>query len=149
MGAFLLFLQNIVKKGKHPLLFIVKNDMITIGDQRIAPYSNVPPNYFHSGAFVLSPHKTWRSQELSGMKKIYVGNLNYKTTAEGLKVLFSAYGTVHSSRLINDRETGKPRGFGFIEMDDNDALKAIDALNGKEFEGRALRINEAQEREPR
>lgn len=80
------------------------------------------------------------------MKKIYVGNLNYKTTAEGLKSLFGAYGNVHSVRLINDRETGKPRGFGFVEMDDDTALVAIDALNGKEYDGRALRINEAQER---
>lgn len=83
------------------------------------------------------------------MKRIYVGNLPWTTTDSELKTLFSPYGSVHSAAVINDRETGRSRGFGFVEMDDADADKAIDELNGRDFAGRALRVNEAQERQRR
>ncbi len=80
------------------------------------------------------------------MKKIYVGNLPFSATEDEITELFGAHGTVHSVALINDRDTGRPRGFGFVEMDDNEAMAAIQALDGKELGGRALRVNEAQDR---
>lgn len=81
------------------------------------------------------------------MKSIYVGNLPFSATEEELRNLFSPYGTVHAVKLVSDRETGRPRGFGFVEMDDSAAANAISALNGKDIGGRSLRINEARERE--
>ena len=83
------------------------------------------------------------------VKTIYVGNLPFQCTPDEVRDLFSPHGAVHSVNLINDRETGRPRGFGFVEMDDEQALAAIDALNGKEVGGRSLRINEARGREDR
>jgi cold-inducible RNA-binding protein len=80
------------------------------------------------------------------VKKIYVGNLPFSATDEDVTQLFGQHGTVHSVALINDRETGRPRGFGFVEMDDNEAMAAISALNGFEMEGRNLRVNEAEDR---
>jgi RNA recognition motif-containing protein len=79
------------------------------------------------------------------MTKMYVGNLSFDTTEESLRALFSQHGTVESAKLISDRDTGRPRGFGFVEMANADAARAMQALNGKEFEGRALKVNEAQE----
>jgi RNA recognition motif-containing protein len=80
------------------------------------------------------------------VKKIYVGNLPFSATEDEIKELFGQHGTVHSVALIMDRETGRPRGFGFIEVDD-DALSAmIQNLDGKEMDGRALRVNEAQDK---
>ncbi|MBU8871313.1 MAG: RNA-binding protein [Gemmatimonadales bacterium] len=80
------------------------------------------------------------------MKKIYVGNLPFSATEDEIKDLFGQHGTVHSVALINDRETGRPRGFGFIEIDDEALQAAIQALDGFEMGGRALRVNEAQDR---
>ena len=80
---------------------------------------------------------------------IYVGNLPFTTGDQELTDLFSQFGAVQRARVILDRETGRSRGFGFVEMDDEGARKAIDELNGHELDGRALRINEAQERQPR
>ncbi len=80
------------------------------------------------------------------MKKIYVGNLPFSASEDDVKNLFGQHGTVHSVALIMDRETGRPRGFGFIEVDD-DALPAmIQNLDGHEMDGRALRVNEAQDK---
>ena len=80
------------------------------------------------------------------MKKIYVGNLPFSATEDEIKELFGQHGTVHSVALIMDRETGRPRGFGFIEMDDDAISGVISALDGKEMDGRALRVNEAQDK---
>ena len=80
------------------------------------------------------------------MKKIYVGNLPFSATQSELEDLFGAHGTVESVALITDRETGRPRGFGFVEMDTDGATAAIQALNGQEMGGRTLRVNEAQPR---
>lgn len=80
------------------------------------------------------------------MKKIYVGNLPWSTAEADLKDLFGRYGKVYSAAVITDRETGRSRGFGFIEMDDADAENAISQLNGREFGQRTLRVNEAQDR---
>ena len=83
-------------------------------------------------------------------KTIYVGNLNYSTTEEELNELFSQYGEVESVKLIMDRETNRPRGFGFVDMVDEDAaVAAVSMLNDKDFKGRNLRVNEARERERR
>ena len=83
------------------------------------------------------------------VKTIYVGNLPFNATSSDVGDMFANYGTVHSVNLINDRETGRPRGFGFVEMDDEQALAAIEGLNGNEVGGRSLRINEARGREER
>jgi len=80
---------------------------------------------------------------------IFVGNLPFSTTEAEIHNLFSQYGTVISVKLIADRETGRPRGFGFVEMEDAEAQVAIDALNEMDFNGRPLRVNKAQERAPR
>jgi RNA recognition motif-containing protein len=77
-------------------------------------------------------------------KKLYVGTLSYNTTEDGLRNLFSQYGTVASSKIIFDRETGNSKGFGFIEMStDEEATAAVSGTNGHELEGRQLRVNEA------
>jgi RNA recognition motif-containing protein len=81
--------------------------------------------------------------------KIYVGNLSFKTTEAELANAFAAHGAVQSASLVMDRETGRPRGFGFIEMADDDARNAIAALNGTELGGRQLTVNEAKPRESR
>lgn len=81
------------------------------------------------------------------LKTLYVGNLVYSVTQDELRELFSQFGEVFSVKLINDRESGRPKGFGFVEMEDNAALKAIEALNEKDFRGRNLRVNEARPRE--
>ncbi|MDD3682968.1 RNA recognition motif domain-containing protein [Desulfovibrio desulfuricans] len=79
---------------------------------------------------------------------IYVGNLPWSATQESVESLFSPYGEVLSVKLVSDRETGRARGFGFVEMEDADAINAIAALDGKEFDGRALRINKAEPKKP-
>ena len=81
-------------------------------------------------------------------KKIYVGNLPFSATDDEVRSLFSEYGTVQSVNLISDRETGRPRGFGFVEMADG-ADEAIEALHQSEMGGRSLNVNEARPREPR
>ncbi len=81
--------------------------------------------------------------------KIYVGNMNFKTTEDSLRALFDNYGTVEEVAIINDRETGRPRGFAFVTIDDEGGKKAIEDLNGQEFEGRNLNVNEARPRENR
>ena len=81
------------------------------------------------------------------MTKLYVGNLPFTATEQSVHALFSKHGTVEKVSLISDRDTGRPRGFGFVEMPNADASRAMQALNGTEFEGRALKVNEAQERD--
>jgi RNA recognition motif-containing protein len=78
--------------------------------------------------------------------KLYVGNLPFTATDDSVRALFSPHGTVESVALITDRETGQPRGFGFVEMSNPDASRAMQALNGSELGGRTLKINEAQDR---
>ena len=78
------------------------------------------------------------------MKSIYVGNLSFKATADDLRELFGEFGQVHKASIILDRETDRSRGFGFVEMEDAAATKAIDQLNGEEFQGRTLTVNEAR-----
>ncbi|MBX3367941.1 MAG: RNA-binding protein [Phycisphaeraceae bacterium] len=80
--------------------------------------------------------------------KIYVGNLSFNTSESQLRQLFEAHGSVTSASLVMDRETGRPRGFGFVEMSDDDqARAAMNALNGSSVDGRDLTVNEAKPRE--
>ncbi len=85
--------------------------------------------------------------EYSVVTKLFVGNLPFTATDETVSALFSQHGTVEKVSLITDRETGRPRGFGFVEMANDDASRAMQALNGADFDGRSLKVNEAQERE--
>ncbi len=80
---------------------------------------------------------------------IYVGNLPFNATAQDLENLFGEYGTVESAAIINDRETGRSRGFGFVEMPNDEGAKAISELDGQDYNGRALKVNEARPREER
>ena len=83
-------------------------------------------------------------------KKLYVGNLTYDTSDSDLQRMFEEFGTVSSAQVISDRETGRSKGFGFVEMgSDQEAQAAINALNGKDVGGRALTVNEARPREDR
>jgi RNA recognition motif-containing protein len=80
-------------------------------------------------------------------KKLYVGNLSYNTTEEGLRTHFANYGNVVSAKVVFDRETGNSKGFGFVEMEtEEEANAAIAGTNGQEFEGRQLRVNEAMDK---
>jgi len=80
---------------------------------------------------------------------IYVGNLPFNTTAADLEALFGEYGAVDSAAIINDRETGRSRGFGFVEMESTAGAKAIEELDGADYNGRNLKVNEAKPREER
>jgi RNA recognition motif-containing protein len=83
-------------------------------------------------------------------KKLYVGNLTYGVTDSTLEQMFAEHGAVKSAQVIMDRDTGRSKGFGFVEMsNDNEALAAINALNGRPHEGRPLTVNEAKPREDR
>ncbi|MCL2762136.1 MAG: RNA-binding protein [Treponema sp.] len=83
-------------------------------------------------------------------KKLYVGNLSYNTTEDGLRNIFAAYGNVVSAKIITDRDTGNSKGFGFIEMgSDEEANAAIAGTNGTELDGRQLRVNEAMDKPAR
>jgi len=83
------------------------------------------------------------------VRTLYVGNLPWATRADDLEKVFSQYGEVISSRIITDRETGRSRGFGFVEVADQDAEQIIAALNGTEMNGRVLTVNEAKVKEER
>jgi len=82
----------------------------------------------------------------AAVTKLYVGNLPFTATDETVRALFASHGTVEKVSLITDRDSGRPRGFGFVEMSNADAARAMQALNGTDFGGRSLRVNEAQER---
>jgi cold-inducible RNA-binding protein len=91
-----------------------------------------------------------REEVIAMAKRLYVGNLPWSSTSASLEALFSAHGEVKSAEVVSDRETGRSRGFGFVEMaTDEGGQKAIDALNGTEVDGRAITVNEARERAPR
>ena len=80
---------------------------------------------------------------------LYVGNLPFSASQDEIQDLFAAHGEVVSVKLMMDRDTGRPRGFGFVEMENDGAKSAMSALNGAQFQGRALRVNEAEQRAPR
>ena len=111
----------------------------------------LPSLTFLSGS--LGPGSPWNATARKGSvmaKNIYVGNLVWDASADDLLALFQEHGKVTRAQVITDRETGRSRGFGFVEMEnDGEAQKAIDALNGAEFQGRPLTVNEAKPREDR
>ena len=80
------------------------------------------------------------------MTKLYIGNLPFSATEDTVRTMFAEFGAVQSLSLVTDRDTGAPRGFGFVEMSGGDAAKAMQGLNGKDFGGRPLKVNEAQDR---
>ena len=80
--------------------------------------------------------------------KLYVGNLSYAVNDSSLRALFEAYGAVQSATVVVDRDSGRSKGFGFVEMSDDDAKKAMQALNGQQHEGRTIRVNEARPKTP-
>ncbi len=84
------------------------------------------------------------------MKRLYVGNLSFEATEDDVRNAFSVFGDVSSVHMVTDRDTGRPRGFGFVEMADSDAAEqAIDGLNGSQLSGRTLTVNEARPRPER
>jgi hypothetical protein len=109
----------------------------------------------HAGSFLIQPGKQkWVEKHLSGScivgKKLYVGNLSYSVTSASLEEMFAEFGSVRSAQVIEDRDTGRSKGFGFVEMaDDNAANDAIKGLNEKVHDGRPLTVNEAKPREER
>jgi RNA recognition motif-containing protein len=95
--------------------------------------------------FLSAPLAAFKSEEDNFMKNIFVGNLSFGATEESVRSLFESHGTVEKVSIITDRDSGQPRGFGFVEMpNDAEADRAINALNGTELGGRALNINEAR-----
>jgi hypothetical protein len=90
-----------------------------------------------------------RAADSGETRSIFVGNLAYRASKEDLEHLFGQYGVVRSVRIMTDRMTRRPRGFGFIEMEANGALAAIKALDGKDLHGRQLKVNEGNDRKPR
>jgi hypothetical protein len=111
----------------------------------------VPRTFFFSwrGERGVGGHPA-RKGSFAMAKNIYVGNLVWECTADDLLALFQEHGAVARAQVITDRETGRSRGFGFVEMDDDgEAQKAIEALNGADFKGRPLTVNEAKPREDR
>jgi len=113
-----------------------------------SPQASLSPLCFYApgGRFYLLVHSSFSMSNLP-VTKLYVGNLPFTATDEAVSALFSKHGTVEKVSLITDRDTGRPRGFGFVEMSNADASRAIQALNGTDFDGRALKVSEAQERE--
>src|SRR5262249_55059750 len=83
---------------------------------------------------------------IAAVTKLYVGNLPFTATEDSVRALFAAHGTVEKVSLITDRDTGRPRGFGFVEMSNSDASRAMQALNGQALGGRRGKVNEARER---
>ena len=102
----------------------------------------------HSRLFFLTPNGFEVARFMA--RKIYVGNLPWSTTSADLEALFAEHGAVSSAEVISDRETGRSRGFGFVEMESDEGMQAaVNALNGHEMNGRPLTVNEARERTPR
>lgn len=99
------------------------------------------------GALLAATHVMLASA--AKVESIFIGNLAFKASSGAVRELFEQYGDVHAVRLMTDRVTRKPRGFGFVEMRHKDAVAAIRALNGKEFQGRELKVNIANDRKPR
>jgi hypothetical protein len=104
----------------------------------------LPPRVSHSVATV-APAIYFLPEEFL-LTKLYVGNLPFSATEDSVRQLFAAHGNVEKVALVNDRDTGQPRGFGFVEMSSADAQSAMQALNGKDFGGRPLKVNEAQDK---
>jgi uncharacterized membrane protein YgcG len=122
-------------------------------DQRFASLFSPPAGRLPlSVTFALTPKAhlghLFFEEMVSMAKKLYVGNLAWSVTNDALEQLFSGFGTVTSAQVVQDRETGRSRGFGFVEIQEDDAAqRAIDEMHDKEIEGRRLTVNEAKPRE--
>ncbi|MGP0068539.1 MAG: RNA recognition motif domain-containing protein [Isosphaeraceae bacterium] len=122
-------------------------DLISRGEQE----PGTPPRFL---AAVIGLFLPWKSVEslfraIAMAKRLYVGNLKYTVTSAQLQELFEQYGTVNTAQVLSDRETGRSRGFGFVEMqNDDEALAAIESLDGQDYDGRRLTVNEARPRTP-
>jgi|ERR1051325_6873309 RNA recognition motif-containing protein len=140
-----------------PVGLLIESDSATVS---FLPAVSVSINSFHLGQnvglFLFDPEsqnaglsaQLVRSFQMG--KKLYVGNLSYDVDSSALQELFGAHGTVESAQIINDRDTGKSKGFGFVEMSsENEAQAAISALSGSDHGGRSLTVNEAKPREAR
>jgi RNA recognition motif-containing protein len=100
-----------------------------------------------SGFFALAWESLFQARAMA--KRLYVGNLGYSVTSDQLQALFEQFGAVTSAQVLNDRETGRSRGFGFVEMaNDDEAQAAIETLDGNDHDGRRLTVNEARPRAP-
>ena len=119
--------------------------------------ANVRPECVFSGGVIIGMlltvllargcrHRCHTASDSGNVVNVFVGNLPFKTTQEELRRLFSAYGVVKAVRIVKDRQTGRARGFGFVEMREGDAAKAVRALHGSEFGGRTLKVNISEDR---
>lgn len=117
----------------------------------IASGSHTTGNSSHRLHAISTTHDAPREHDEGSLdkKSVFVGNLAFKASREDLQALFANYGEVHHVRIMVDRTTHRPRGFGFVEMDASGAAAAIAALDGTEFYGRTLRVNEGNDRRPR
>jgi RNA recognition motif-containing protein len=106
---------------------------------------SLPPRAFTRRSDPIAPAIHILAEELL-LTKLYVGNLPFSATEDSVRELFAAHGAVEKVALVNDRDTGQPRGFGFVEMSSADAQRAMQTLNGKDFGGRPLKVNEAQDK---
>jgi RNA recognition motif-containing protein len=106
---------------------------------------SLPPRAFTRRSDSIAPAIHILAEELL-LTKLYVGNLPFSATEDSVRELFAAHGAVEKVALVNDRDTGQPRGFGFVEMSSADAQRAMQTLNGKDFGGRPLKVNEAQDK---
>src|SRR5262245_42544192 len=98
---------------------------------------------------LLGPARPSAERSERKFMKLYVGNLPYSVNDAALQALFEPFGTIESARVISDRDSGTSKGFGFVEMSNADAQKAMSALNGREHDGRTLKVNEAKPQEKR
>lgn len=150
-------------KSNTSILLVIAIAILGFIVINVAPFSIPSPVAFAMGAIITglaiqftTKGKTTPSEESSNEPEgefvtttLYVGNLPYRANEMAIRTLFAEQGKVLSVRLMKDKHTGKRRGFGFVEMPEKDAEKAINALNEKEFQDRSLKVREANERTPR
>lgn len=117
-------------------------------DGQVSDASPLPSPIRALSKFIGFVESQFGSQRVIMAKNLYVGNLPYSTTADDLREAFTQFGTVTRAQVVSDRETGRSRGFGFVEMADG-GEQAVEAMNGAPFQGRTLTVNEARPREDR
>lgn len=139
--------------GKALLIAVFIGSIAFFGFLAVGPQDANPTAAFSAGSFIAALLGAWLAglgepapEKPAEPKSVFVGNLAFKARPEELQALFASYGNVHSVRIMTDRATRRPRGFAFVEMDGPAADRAIAALDGHEFLGRKLRVNEGNER---
>jgi len=129
------------------LYFLIEGLHIIAIDPLPALLIGLVVGQFLGAIFTDSPTNAGQTEDGSGVTQtLYVGNLPFKTTRAELSELFTPFGRVHSARIMIDKVTRKPRGYGFVEMDRKNAVKAINKLNGASFTGRNIKVSEANDR---